>query len=82
MAALGEDFHQLGCRIAPRKVDTVDGVLERVALVDGNCLRNAVGLRLVNVVGLRLVSLLGLNGLRLVNVSGQRRVSMGGLRPF
>ena len=72
MAALGEDLHQIVCRSCDSRVYAVDGVRERVVLVDG-------GLRLLSMNGLQLLSV---NGLRLVSVSAQRRVSMGGVRPF
>ena len=51
VAALGEGLRQMGCRIASRKVDAVDGVRERVAHVDGGCMLNAVA-RVQDYVGL------------------------------
>ena len=42
MAALGEDLHQIGCQIVSRKVNADYGVRERVALIDADCMRNAI----------------------------------------
>ena len=42
VAAFDEGLRQVGCRIASRKVDAVDGVRERVAHVDGDCKLSAV----------------------------------------
>ena len=42
VSAHGKGLHQIGCQIASRKLHAVDGVRERVALMDGSCMRNAV----------------------------------------